>query len=101
MQTNLWQALEQIPELFAAEDLWRDILGEDFEPFSPFLETVGSSLNGERVGVTGEFYHLNYPKFSRALCHAFGLIPKAAVFPLPATRQIGAWSADAVPVILT
>jgi len=44
---------------------------------------------------------INWPKLSRALCKALGLDRKAADFGLPATHQIGSWSADAVPVILT
>src|SRR5436309_2437099 len=44
---------------------------------------------------------LNWSKLGRALCKAFGLDVRAAALRLPNTRQIGCWSADAVPVILT
>jgi hypothetical protein len=44
---------------------------------------------------------LSWNRLGRALCHAFALDPKPVLFPLPATRQIGSWSNDSVPVILT
>lgn len=44
---------------------------------------------------------LNWPKLSRALAGVLNLETKAARFNLCATRQIGSWSAEAVPVILT
>jgi len=44
---------------------------------------------------------LNWPTLARALCQALGLDSRPADLPLPNTRQIGSWSADAVPVILT
>ncbi len=37
----------------------------------------------------------------RALCQTFSLDFKLADFPFPNTRQIGSWSADAVPAVLT
>ncbi len=43
----------------------------------------------------------NWTKLARALCHAFGLDAKTADFGLFNTAQIGSWSCDAVPVILT
>ena len=44
---------------------------------------------------------VSWTKLGRALCQALGLDSKTAKLPLPGTRQIGCWSADAVPVILT
>jgi hypothetical protein len=44
---------------------------------------------------------LSWLRLGRALCQALGLQGKTANLNLPATRQIGAWSADAVPVFLT
>jgi len=44
---------------------------------------------------------LNWGRLGRALCKAFGLDSKPADLALPNTRQIGSWSADAVPVALT
>src|SRR6267142_4672979 len=44
---------------------------------------------------------VSWTKLGRALCQALGLDTKIAKLPLPGTRQIGCWSADAVPVILT
>jgi hypothetical protein len=44
---------------------------------------------------------LSWTKLARALCHAFALDYKPADLGLLNTRQIGSWSADAVPVILT
>ena len=48
-----------------------------------------------------EILELHWDKFARALCKAFGLNAKSTEFGLPNTRQIGSWSVDAVPVILT
>src|SRR5260221_11920955 len=48
-----------------------------------------------------EILELNWPKLARALCRAFGLDAKTADFGLWKTAQIGSWSCDAVPVILT
>ena len=45
--------------------------------------------------------HLNWPKLGRAICKAFGLDAGDNDFPIPNTRQIGSWSSEAVPVILT
>ena len=46
-------------------------------------------------------FQLSWPHLGQAICKALGLKPKSAEIALPATLQIGAWSADAVPVILT
>src|SRR5882724_1818962 len=44
---------------------------------------------------------LNWPGLASALRKAFGLDHKLAALGLPGTAQIGSWSANAVPVILT
>jgi hypothetical protein len=44
---------------------------------------------------------LSWTKIARALCHVFALDYKPADLGLLNTRQIGSWSVDAVPVILT
>ena len=44
---------------------------------------------------------LSWTKIARALCHVFALDYKPADLGLLNTRQIGSWSIDAVPVILT
>src|SRR6266568_8258818 len=44
---------------------------------------------------------LDWPKITQVLCRAFRLQPRTVKFGLYNTLQIGAWSADAVPVILT
>jgi hypothetical protein len=44
---------------------------------------------------------LSWTKLARALCHVFALDHKPADLGLLNTRQIGSWSVDAVPVILT
>jgi hypothetical protein len=44
---------------------------------------------------------LSWSKLARALCHVFALDYKPADLGLLNTRQIGSWSVDAVPVILT
>jgi hypothetical protein len=48
-----------------------------------------------------ELWSLNWSKLARALCHAFGLNYQFADLKIYNTHQIGSWSADAVPVILT
>jgi hypothetical protein len=48
-----------------------------------------------------ELWSLNWTKLARALCHAFGLNYQFADLKPYNTHQIGSWSADAVPVILT
>src|SRR6266478_4674787 len=44
---------------------------------------------------------LNWAKLGRAISKAFSLEACEIDFPIPNTRQIGSWSSDAVPVILT
>src|SRR5436190_13432232 len=44
---------------------------------------------------------LNWAKLARGLCKAFGLANKFVRLPSDNTFQVGAWSADAVPAILT
>jgi len=44
---------------------------------------------------------INFAKLGRALCQAFGLVSKFVKLTPPDTFQIGAWSADAVPAVLT
>src|SRR5258707_794587 len=46
-------------------------------------------------------WELNWPKFARAICQAFGFASKLEDYGPPDTVQIGTWAADAVPVILT
>src|SRR2546421_7547366 len=48
-----------------------------------------------------QILELSWPRLGRALCKAFGLEAKPAELPFDNTRQIGSWSTDAVPVILT
>jgi len=48
-----------------------------------------------------EILELHWGKLARALCKAFALDCKAAEFGLHNTRQIGSWSTDNIPVILT
>ena len=44
---------------------------------------------------------LSWTKLARAICKALNLNSKFANLPIPNTGQIGTWSADAVPAILT
>jgi hypothetical protein len=44
---------------------------------------------------------INWRKLGRAICSALGSQNKIALFPLPQTQQIGSWSKDLVPVILS
>lgn len=91
MNPILWPALEAIPELCADATTWKAALGADFQAFSRFLKAEpGASV-----------WWLDLPKFRRALGQAVALAPKTAEFPLAATGQIGSWSANAVPAILT
>ena len=46
-------------------------------------------------------WELNWSKLGRGLCTALGLTPKTARLGLYNTQQIGCWSADAVPVVLS
>jgi hypothetical protein len=46
-------------------------------------------------------FELSWNKLARALCNVFALDHKPADLGLLNTRQIGSWSVDAVPVILT
>src|SRR6266496_4419730 len=48
-----------------------------------------------------QMWSLSWPRLGRALCHAFALESKFTQLELYQTCQIGAWSADSVPVILT
>jgi hypothetical protein len=48
-----------------------------------------------------EVWALNWPRLARALCQAFGLNSRFADLKLLNSYQVGVWSADAVPVILT
>src|SRR5215471_9061516 len=43
----------------------------------------------------------SWSRLGRALCQALGLQSKTADLHLPGTRQVGAWSTNAVPVLLT
>src|SRR5437763_15158303 len=112
MPCTLWQTLESIPGLAAEAAIWRAGLGDYFGVFSGFLQTSPGSPKELREGelrVQGGHslppsqptWQLNRPKLGRALCQAFGFASKTAEFPLPATGQIGSWSAEAVPALLT
>jgi hypothetical protein len=46
-------------------------------------------------------WQLSWPRLGRAICAGLGLASRPAETGLFNTRQIGAWSADAVPVLLT
>jgi len=48
-----------------------------------------------------EIWQLNWNRLARALCHALELDSRFASLNLINTCQIGAWSADALPVLLT
>jgi hypothetical protein len=94
-----WNVLQTIAGLCAAKEVWQEMLGDYFEPFqAAFLETHSAPLNFP-ADLNG--LKLNSEKLGRALCRAFELQRKACELPIPHTWQIGAWSADAVPVILT
>jgi hypothetical protein len=48
-----------------------------------------------------EIWELSWPSLGRALCRALGLEASCAEMPIYNTRQIGSWSAGAVPAFLT
>jgi hypothetical protein len=48
-----------------------------------------------------EIWELSWPRLGRALCRALQLDARSDELPVCNTRQIGSWSADAVPVFLT
>jgi predicted DNA-binding protein (UPF0251 family) len=54
-------------------------------------------LTAEDISV----WRLSWSKLARTLCKALSLDPRSSTLNLHNTRQIGSWSADAVPVILT
>jgi len=100
-----WHALEKIPGLIAPAAVWRERLGKDFENFSVFLQNAphraqGRGKTGSKARLTA-IWELNRPLLSRVLSNDLGFEHKTAEFPLPATAQIGSWSADVVPAILT
>jgi hypothetical protein len=45
--------------------------------------------------------YLDPPILGNALCATFHLDPRPADFPIPATWQIGSWSTNLIPAILT
>jgi hypothetical protein len=62
------------------------------------------SLDCDPIALTPadiEIWELSWTKLARALCRALSLDLKIADLNLYQTWQIGSWSADAVPVILT
>jgi hypothetical protein len=79
----------------------------DITVFSPddIVATCScESLDCDPIALTAadiEIWELSWTKLARALCRALGLDPKIADLNLYQTWQIGSWSADAVPVILT
>jgi predicted DNA-binding protein YlxM (UPF0122 family) len=62
------------------------------------------SWNCDDLALCGEDlirYRLSWPRLSRALCKGLDLQAKTAQLGLPHTRQIGSWSAAAIPAIFT
>ena len=113
MTSNPWPVLESIPAHTASSETWRAQLGEQFDCLRPFLrhqplvapksDDRGSSHLSRRSPTEADqptSLQLDTAGLGRALSHALGLARKMAEFPLPATVQIGSWSADAVPAIL-
>src|SRR5580765_1183169 len=98
MTSSPWPALESIPALTASSKTWRARLGEHFNSLRPFLRRHPPSLIHHPTSV---LLQLDTAGLGRALSEALGLARRAAESPLPATRQIGCWSAEAVPAILT
>src|SRR6185369_3113022 len=98
--TRPWRALESIPELTATAAIWRAQLGDYFETFRQFLQSVPRAFASSGEAEAAEdspLWQIDRVSLGRALCDAFGLERKRVDFPLPATGQIGSWSADAVP----
>src|SRR5512133_3331893 len=55
------------------------------------------ALSAEDLAV----WRLSWARLGRALCAALGLDPRPGAVDLPRTRQVGSWSAAAVPVLVT
>jgi len=62
------------------------------EPLCPDIPLRSSDLATLQV---------SRPRLGHALCRAFGLAVRHADLPVPNTFQVGSWSTDAVPAILT
>jgi hypothetical protein len=48
-----------------------------------------------------EMWSLSWPRLARELCRALELAPQFSELAIINTRQIGSWSSDAIPVLLT
>jgi hypothetical protein len=109
---NPWRSLQAFPSFCAVPFAWRERTGELFPAFrSLFLDSTAAiaacQCKPSRCpdipltidDITG--LELNLPRLGRTLAKTLGLVPKFAQLPPPATFQFGAWSADAVPAILT
>jgi hypothetical protein len=110
MSTSFWDCFDLIPGCSASAGTWRKHLGENFEFvrnrfLMPDLHTSQEAV--EPNGHNGEsdtkerILQLDWSKLGSALCDAFDLNRRVMELPLPGTRQIGSWSMDAVPVVLT
>lgn len=64
----------------------------DDHPGCPDLQLTPADL---------EVWSLNWPRLGRELCRGLELNHQFLQLPIPSTCQIGSWSADAVPVLLT
>src|ERR1051326_3733178 len=109
MPSTLWKSLETIPGLVAPAAIWRTQLGPDFDSFAPFLESAATTdfFSVNRAGhqpptlPTSLNLRLNLPSLALALGQALSLDAKTAQFGLQNTAQVGSWSAECTPVILT
>ena len=112
MSTSPWDCFDAIPGCSASAALWQNHLREHFDLFrNAFLVSSAPSHqafhenNAENVDSAnvenGNILQLDWDKLGMALCTAFGLNRILMELPLPATRQIGSWSTNAVPAILT
>jgi len=112
--TSLWPVLESVPSLTAPPEAWREYCGAHFDDLLPFLVVHHPTIAEHRPPLLHRMeekeettqamrlcLRLDLAAFGHSVSQALSLAPITAGFPLPATFQIGAWSADAVPAIPT
>jgi len=112
MSSPFWQCVEEFSGRFAAAAIWRERLGRNFGPLRAALldletdplaacDRTGSPGLQMHDGTFEGFLQVNWTRLCKTISAAFGLNHKTIDLPLPATCQIGSWSTDAIPIILT
>jgi hypothetical protein len=105
MNNSPWHCLELISGGSAPLEEWRNCLDADYEAFYGFFlepdEPKILALGKQQQMEASGRLRLNWNSLSAALCRIFNLQRRFIEMPIPGTRQVGSWSAEAVPVILT